>query len=125
MELVRRLELDLDPSAVAVAREFVVRCCIEWGQREAVDPSRLVVSELVSNALKHACGPVTVVVARRLDRVVVSVEDGSQELVDPYPHDVLSEGGRGLELVAQVAAEWGAQPLEHGKRVWAEVVPDP
>jgi anti-sigma regulatory factor (Ser/Thr protein kinase) len=121
----RRLVLDLDPSSVARARRFVEDCCFEWCLDDEDAASTVVVSELVTNALRHATGPIVLIVARRLDRVVVSVEDTSERPVDPYPAEPMSESGRGLEVVEQLSESWGEQALEHGKRVWAEVVPTP
>ena len=121
MELVRRLELPQDPASVGVARAFVRECCQAWGFDDPGDVSPLVASELVTNALVHAEGPVTLIVARRLGKVVVSVLDGSEQLFEPYAAGPLAEGGRGLELVAALAEDWGEQSVEGGKRVWAVI----
>lgn len=123
MDVVRRLELEQDPSAVGRARQFVRACCKDWGAEDPEDVASLVVSELVTNALHHAKGPVTLFVARRLDRIVVSVTDGSTEDAEVEIAGPLEEAGRGMLLVQSLTTAWGEQALPGGKRVWAEVTP--
>jgi len=106
---------------VAAARMFVRQCTRDWGMDDPDDVAPLVVSELVTNALHHARGPVTLFVARRLDRMVLSVEDGSDELAEVEVTGLLAESGRGLALVESLTRAWGEQPVPGGKRVWAEV----
>jgi anti-sigma regulatory factor (Ser/Thr protein kinase) len=121
VDVVRRLEITQDPAAVAAARAFVRDCARDWGMTDPEDVASLVVSELVTNALHHACGPVTLFVARRLDRMVLSVEDGSADLAEVEVSGLLAESGRGLALVQSLTRAWGEQPVPGGKRVWAEV----
>jgi anti-sigma regulatory factor (Ser/Thr protein kinase) len=119
------LRLVPDGSSVAVARRFVDECLTRWGLTDQTDDVQLVVDELVTNAIRHSRGPVTLALARRLDRVVVQVQDPSPELPEPEHADLLADGGRGLLLVDQIATDWGTTPTDGGKRVWAEVpVPD-
>ena len=121
MDMVRRLELDEDPAAVGLAREFVRHCCHDWGADDPEDTASLVVSELVTNALQHAKGPVTLFVARRLDRIVLTVQDGSEAMAEVELPGPLEESGRGMLLVQSLTTAWGEQPVPGGKRVWAEV----
>ena len=121
MEIVRRLELDQVPASVPEARQFVRKCCRDWGFADPDESAALIVSELVTNALRHATGPIILFLGRRVDRMVMSVEDGS-----PYPAEVdvrgpLAESGRGMLLVESLAASWGESELPTGKRVWAEL----
>ena len=121
MDVVRRMPLSRDPAAVGEARRFVSACCREWGVDDPEEVAPLVVSELVTNALQHGEGPWELFVGRRLDRVVVSVTDGSQDAVDvEHPQD-LAEHGRGLLLVESLTTAWGQESRPEGKRVWAEV----
>lgn len=119
--MVRRLELDQDPAAVGLAREFVRQCCRDWGADDPEDVAGLVVSEMVTNALQHAQGPVTLYVARRLDRVVLTVQDGSEALAEVELPGPLEESGRGMLLIQSLTRAWGEQAVPGGKRVWAEV----
>jgi GAF domain-containing protein len=85
------------------------------------DDAELVVSELVTNAVLHTSGPVTVRLLTRDDAVRVEVEDS-----EPAPPVRVrrSEGamtGRGLTLVACLSSSWGVQPAGSGKLVWAEL----
>lgn len=90
---------------------------------ELVDDIRLVVSELITNAVMHTpTGGVLRVWLHGDGGWRVEVEDHS---VRP-PETVTSArdvGGRGLELVAMLAGHWGTTPLQDGKVVWAERVP--
>ena len=108
---------------VGAARMFVRDCARDWGLEDPEGIAPLVVSELVTNALHHGRGPVTLFVARRLDRLVLSVEDGSEELAAVEFSGALAESGRGLSLVQSLTRAWGEQPVPGGKRVWAEVSP--
>jgi anti-sigma regulatory factor (Ser/Thr protein kinase) len=121
MDVVRRLELDQHAASVGVARQFVRDCLRDWRAEGPDDVPSLVVSELVTNALQHASGPVTVFVARRIDRIVLSVEDGSTAMAEVELPGPLEESGRGMMLVESLTHAWGEQPVEGGKRVWAEV----
>ncbi|MFC0042177.1 ATP-binding protein [Actinomadura rayongensis] len=102
-----------------VARETVGAALRAWGLDGLADDAELVASELVTNALRHA-GTATVAVTRRPDTVVLEVTDD-----DPAPPctadpDPLGTSGRGLIIVAALAAGWGWRPVEpSGKCIWA------
>ncbi|MCU1601900.1 MAG: protein phosphatase [Frankiales bacterium] len=119
--MVRRLDIALEPVSVGRARRFVAECLAAWDVTDPDGVAPLVVSELVTNALRHGRGFVTLVVGRRLDRIVLSVMDGSREVAEPGFAGPLEEAGRGLHLVETLSLAWGSQVLPEGKRVWAEV----
>jgi signal transduction histidine kinase len=83
------------------------------------DDLALVVSELVTNAVRHAVPPVRLEISADADRVTVAVGDGSpgrpvaREAADD------AEGGRGMALVDMLCAETGVRPNPPGKTVWA------
>lgn len=90
-----------------------------WGLEEHAFTMELVVSELVTNALQHASGTVTL----RLildDALICEVSDGSSTSPHPRKAQPLEEGGRGLFLVGQLADRWGTRYTEAGKTIWAE-----
>src|SRR4051794_27527485 len=118
------IRLDADGESVAIARGFVDDCLTRWGLIEQAGDVQLIVDELVTNAIQHSRGPVTLAIGRRPDRIVVQVQDPSSASPEPEATDVLADSGRGLLLVEQLAADWGTTPTADGKRVWAEVPVD-
>ncbi|MEU9186454.1 ATP-binding protein [Streptomyces sp. NPDC048484] len=113
-----------DPGAVRTARTVVRAQLRVWGLDPLCDVTALLVSELVTNALRHATGPIGVRLVRpskRHDALLVEVSD---PLPDPpreraaRPDD---ETGRGLQLVANSSRRWGTRPGEKGKTVWFEL----
>jgi hypothetical protein len=123
-----RLRLGLSPvdSAAATARRLVDRAVAQWGLPALRDTARLVVTELVSNAVRHgtatATAAVEVTLARQADAVYVSVRDRSRRLPRPGgPVPATVEGGRGLLVVGIMSRAWGATPTADGKVVWASL----
>ena len=122
-----RLRLVADTSAPARARDPVRQACSAWNLPRLAYPAQLVVSELVSNAVRHTGTGVSVLVTRRGPGLHLAVADGDPRLPrlgDPAPQrhgPTLTEGGRGLQLVHAASAAWGAMPTESGKVVWATV----
>lgn len=101
------LFLASDRTSAREARDFVGTHLTSHDLAYLVDDIRLVVSELVTNALVHALPPVTVnMQEQRLD-VLLTVSDRSPELPGSRPHKVTDFGGRGLAIVGQVSSEWG------------------
>ncbi|WAX78147.1 ATP-binding protein [Streptomyces sp. KMM 9044] len=113
-----------DPGAVGAARSTVRAQLHGWGLGCIDDQAALLVSELVTNALRHATGPIDVRLLRPsgLDRVLrVEVSDPLPDLPherDARPED---EGGRGLQLLTRTARRWGTRPDGMGKTVWFEL----
>lgn len=121
-EVRRSLELAVDLRSVSVARTFVQSEMPPEARPETVASAILLVSELVTNALRHAVSPVTVVVVRTPATVRIEVEDGD---ADSAPRmrgaSEEAEGGRGLVLVDALATQWGTDVVGDGKRVWVEL----
>ncbi|MEU1107002.1 SpoIIE family protein phosphatase [Streptomyces tibetensis] len=108
-----------DHAAVAVARKNASRQLAEWGLDACVFVTELVVSELVTNAIRHAEPPIEL----RLiyDRsLICEVSDGSTTAPHMRRARTYDEGGRGLLLVAQTCQGWGARHTADGKVIWAE-----
>ncbi|MDQ0749947.1 anti-sigma regulatory factor (Ser/Thr protein kinase) [Streptomyces africanus] len=115
--------LPREPESAGRARRLVCVALAAWGLDELADDGALIVSELVSNTVRHArCRSIRVTVTRpEPSRVRIGVVDKSKrlpELRDPRRGD---ESGRGLVLVGALAKDWGTDHLPWGKRVWAEL----
>jgi anti-sigma regulatory factor (Ser/Thr protein kinase) len=131
LPLSERLPLSLAalPESPAVARDLVGRACQAWGLPSLLYPARLIVSELVTNAVEHAGTAIKVVVSRRGAGLHLAVADGDHRLpelrppVAPRPGQPLDERGRGLRIVHTTATVWGAMPTADGKVVWATLRP--
>jgi anti-sigma regulatory factor (Ser/Thr protein kinase) len=117
-----------DPEAPSLARNLVGDACLAWGLAHLLHRSRLVMSELVTNALEHARTEIRVEVHRRGAGLYLSVTDGDPRLPRmvpvsrPRPDLPLDERGRGLRTVHQSASRWGVVPTENGKIVWATIL---
>ncbi|MET9873762.1 SpoIIE family protein phosphatase [Actinacidiphila glaucinigra] len=108
-----------DPAHVADARQAVAERLLAWGMEEAVFVTELIVSELVTNAIRYGTPPIQLRLIR--DRTLIcEVSDGSSTA--PHLRRALSddEGGRGLLLVAQSSQAWGSRQTSAGKTIWAE-----
>lgn len=121
----RRLVLECSPvlglRAPAVAREVVARWAIDAGVTSVADDLVLIVSELVTNAVRHGAPPVRVELCADAGRVTVTVSDGAPGAPERHDPGPVAEGGRGLLLVDVLAAEAGVRPQPPGKAVWAEL----
>ncbi|MFD0327409.1 ATP-binding protein [Streptacidiphilus monticola] len=92
----------------------------EWGSGDEVYAAELIVSELVTNAIRHAAPPITLRLIR--DRVLIcEVSDASSTAPHLRRARDWEEGGRGLMLVAQMAHRWGTRHSLTGKTIWAEI----
>lgn len=92
-----------------------------------VEPGRgddfvLVVSELISNAIRHGRPPTAYAVSLDAGDLLITVDDGRPEGPSaPRPPTDGAEGGRGLAIVEALSRLWGWLPTVSGKRVWARV----
>ena len=108
-----------DPALVAPIRKQVVEQLERWGLQEASFTAELVVSELVTNAIRYGGETVHVRVLR--DRsLICEVFDSSSTSPHLRYAAMTDEGGRGLFLVAQLAERWGTRYTPAGKVIWAE-----
>ncbi|MER7347937.1 ATP-binding protein [Streptomyces aurantiacus] len=116
-----------DPGAVRTARAVVRRQLGEWGLTALGDVTVLLVSELVTNSLRYASGPIVVRLVRQAGPLGILLVEVSDPVPDPprertaAPDD---EGGRGIQLVARSSRRWGTRPGRTGttgKTVWFEL----
>ena len=118
------LQLAAAPESPAIARHFVAGCLRRWGFAQRVDDAELLTSELVTNAVRHAGAPVVVRVGQEADGVIVAVQDPAPALPTPRPAGPEDVSGRGLAIVAAMAADWGVDPVpDDGKAVWFRLTP--
>jgi anti-sigma regulatory factor (Ser/Thr protein kinase) len=109
-------------SAVPFARDQLIRVMAEWGLvGEAGEPTQLVVTELISNAIDHARAPIQLTVRFPGESVRVEVHDATVEPPRQQPHDPLRVRGRGLQMVDALSSRWGWTNDASGKTVWADV----
>ncbi|MEU6462334.1 ATP-binding protein [Streptomyces sp. NPDC046976] len=115
--------LPRDPESAATARRLVCVALSTWGLDELTDDAVLIVTELVTNAVRHARRrSIRVMVERIAPRTVrVAVADFSHALPVPCAPKNDEEGGRGLALVVALATNWGADERRWGKVVWADL----
>ncbi|MFG2123071.1 SpoIIE family protein phosphatase [Streptomyces sp. NPDC048710] len=108
-----------DPVAVSEVRASVTRQLAEWELDELSFTTELILSELVTNAIRYGRGPIGVRLLR--DRTLIcEVSDRSTTSPHLRYAATTDEGGRGLFLVAQLADRWGTRYTSNGKIIWAE-----
>lgn len=112
------------PEGAGFARRAMARAAELWLlDRELTETALLLVSELATNAIRHGTPPVRLSLRLHGDRLRVEVTDSSPalpQLGHPGPDQT---GGRGLQIVQQLAARWGAGASRSrlGKTVWFEL----
>ncbi|MET9073956.1 SpoIIE family protein phosphatase [Streptomyces sp. NPDC004232] len=112
-------DLPADPAMVADARKEAARQLDEWGLEELAFTTELIVSELVTNAMRHAQGPIQLRLIRNRS-LICEVSDGGATAPHLRHPRTTDEGGRGLLLVSQVTERWGTRFVPDGKVIWAE-----
>ncbi|RFC77537.1 SpoIIE family protein phosphatase [Streptomyces sp. AcE210] len=112
-------DVDADPAEVAQARTSVSEQLTTWGLEELDFTAGLIVSELVTNAIRYGRPPIQL---RLIHDRTLMCEVADAGSTTPYLRRarVFDEGGRGLFLVAQLAEHWGTRHARRGKTVWAE-----
>ncbi len=112
-------EVPPDPAAVGDLRTRAIRQVEEWGLGELAMTTELIVSELVTNAIRYAALPIRLRLLRDA-RLTCEVSDASSTAPRLRHARSTDEGGRGLFLVAQLAHRWGVRYTGDGKIIWAE-----
>ena len=108
-------------TAIRAVRHVVVDTLRAWGEDALVPDAALLVTELATNAIRHASSPFRVSVTRRPDAVRISVEDLGSDEPHLRPADLERLGGRGVVLVDAMSLAWGVEPAAAGKVVWCEL----
>jgi anti-sigma regulatory factor (Ser/Thr protein kinase) len=115
-----RVTLAPDRMAAATARQVVDGACRAWRLDHVRDVAQLVITELVSNVVRHAGTEMEISLTAHPGALRLAVHD--REPAPPEPaasSDTTAETGRGLLVVAALTSDWGATPTDDGKVVWA------
>jgi PAS domain S-box-containing protein len=117
------VDVEPAPQGASAARAATELACAGWGVDEsaAFDVS-LIVSELITNAIRHGRPPIGLVLRREPESVIIDVSDagdGKPQLGQAAPS---APTGRGLTLVDALAGQWGTRPTGRGKSVWCTVL---
>ncbi|MGP3961463.1 ATP-binding protein [Nonomuraea sp. 3N208] len=117
--------LPFQADSVKTARDVTRSTLQDWGLHDLSDDAALVVSELVTNAVRYAMRAagrreIELLLMRVAPHVLLAVADPSDEVPRPKEPDFISENGRGLYIVETYSQCWGWDPLARGgKAVWA------
>lgn len=118
-------DLPSDPATVAETRKRVHDQLALWSLEEEAFTTELVVSELVTNAMRYGRPPIRLQLIHD-NNLICEVSDSSSTAPHLRRARVFDEGGRGLFLVAQLTERWGTRYNRTGKTIWAEqVIPVP
>ena len=114
------IELSSTPKSLGVARAFVASTLEQWNCEDRDQVLALLVSELVSNAVRHAGGSVSLEAIRRKDQVMIRVRDSSPAAEVVRRSNPGRAGGHGLQIVHTLASRWGVERHATYKVVWFE-----
>jgi anti-sigma regulatory factor (Ser/Thr protein kinase) len=110
-----------DVDAPRAARDFAADTLRRWRAADWGESVGLVVSELVTNAVRHTGTPMILRLVPTATGLVVEVDDRSVHEPRVVPADRRATGGLGLAIVARLAESWGFVPRPDGKTVWARL----
>ncbi|MBX9366330.1 SpoIIE family protein phosphatase [Streptomyces sp. WAC04114] len=114
-------DIPADPALVAPIRKQVVDQLERWGLTEATFTAELVVSELVTNAIRYGAPPIRLRLIHDAATLICEVSDTNHTAPHLRRAKTWDEGGRGLLLVAQLTQRWGSRHTGEGKTIWAEL----
>ncbi|WP_033278869.1 SpoIIE family protein phosphatase [Streptomyces sp. NRRL F-525] len=120
-EQVSTWDIPADPSLVAPIRKQVVEQLDQWNLSEAGFTAELVVSELVTNAIRYGAHPIRLRLIHDATTLICEVSDTNHTAPHLRRAKTWDEGGRGLLLVAQLTQRWGSRHTADGKTIWAEL----
>ncbi|MFF7162192.1 SpoIIE family protein phosphatase [Streptomyces sp. NPDC008086] len=114
-------DIPADPALVAPIRKQVLEQLGVWSLTEASFTAELVVSELVTNAIRYGIRPIRLRLIHDARTLICEVSDTSHTAPHLRRAKTFDEGGRGLLLVAQLTQRWGSRHTADGKTIWAEI----
>ncbi len=114
-------DIPADPALVAPIRKQVLDQLADWSLTDASFTAELVVSELVTNAIRYGAPPIRLRLIHDASTLICEVSDTSHTAPHLRRAKTWDEGGRGLLLVAQLTQRWGTRHTAEGKTIWAEL----
>jgi serine phosphatase RsbU (regulator of sigma subunit) len=118
-EQIATWDIPPDPEHVGCIRSLTTDQLEAWQLEEASFVTELVVSELVTNAIRYGTPPIQLRLIRDTS-LICEVSDGSNTAPHMRRARIFDEGGRGLLLVAQLTQRWGTRHSPSGKTIWCE-----
>jgi anti-sigma regulatory factor (Ser/Thr protein kinase) len=115
------MRLSSEPMVASRGRQFVATTLASWGLTDRRDAVAMIVTELISNAVRHSRSPLALRLHHVQGRLIVEVADGDDRQPRRIKAAVNDENHRGLFIVDVLARRWGARSTPHGKIVWAEL----
>ncbi|GHB48650.1 hypothetical protein GCM10010377_44500 [Streptomyces viridiviolaceus] len=112
--------LPSEDSVVATARRLVAQQLTVWNLSEASFDSELIVSELVTNAIRYGEGPIRLRLILDQGRLLSEVTDAGSAAPHVRRARESDEGGRGLHIVMHLSSRWGVRHSRQGKTIWSE-----
>jgi anti-sigma regulatory factor (Ser/Thr protein kinase) len=120
------ISLERSVDAPATARQLCAAACCDWALEPLTDVCTLLVSELVTNAVQHGRGAISLEMTAEPAGLRVAVGQ-SEPMPPPSPGGMSgldAVSGRGLAIVDALATQWGSDVDEHGTTFWFELVSD-
>ncbi|MFE6718913.1 SpoIIE family protein phosphatase [Streptomyces albidoflavus] len=112
--------LPADASVVGTARSLAERQLAAWDLADAAYPTELIISELVTNAIRHGEGPIRLRLIHDRGRLLTEVTDTSSASPHLRHARDSDEGGRGLYIVMRLSRRWGVRHSREDKTIWSE-----
>lgn len=110
--------------SLAAARDCARSVCLEHGlDGDHCDAAVLVLSELLTNAVRYGADPVTYVIEARDGQLLLVVSDGSPAEPVVSRAEADAESGRGMRIVEELSSDWGCYVEDGHKQVWALLGP--
>jgi two-component sensor histidine kinase len=114
-----------DTTAPREARDFLTAVCAGWNAHGFIEVGGLVLSELVSNAVRHVGGFLEISLQLAGDRLTIEVRDEGDGVPAVVPVARRTVGGNGLDIVSRLAETWGVTlNPDGGKTVWCVLAPE-
>ncbi len=112
----------VDATTPRLARTAARETFDDWGLARFADEVLLVLSELVTNAVRYGRGPIDITLGHAESRLLVAVRDrGTGAMPKPRQADANDENGRGMFIINTLSQRWGWAADDEGKTVWAEL----
>jgi len=112
------------PASAGEVRQLVSQSLQRWGLAAAEETTLLLVTELVSNVVRHAKTTLTLLLAYDGSRLHVGVSDEDRQMPVLAKSSIKAHQGWGLQLISALASDWGTRTSPEGKTVWFDLSVD-